>query len=295
MISASTVALWLLIGESKIESSKDPGPVVPKGTLPRVTKRPGNIKGNVLILMYHKVGDKEANMVRSRDNFKKDLARLYKMGYRPVTLEEYANRKIKLPVGASPVVITFDDSHESQFSYLPDGSINPKSAVGIWYSFAKKHSDFPVKGTWFVLPNGPFGQKGLGKKKLEWLDAQGSEIASHTLTHRPLNKISDYEVTKELGGSYRYLLSLGYTPKSMALPYGILPKNRELLKSVIFEGRTYAYQNIVLAGSDPAPSPYSAYLRRLRISRVNAYEGPLGVTFWLNRVSNGKIKPFVQP
>lgn len=294
MIAASTVALWLLIGESKIKSG-DVGPVVPKGTLPRVTKRPGNIKGNVLILMYHKVGDKEANMVRSRDNFKKDLVRLHKMGYRPVTLAEYASRKMKLPVGASPVVITFDDSHESQFSYLPDGSIDPKSAVGIWYSFAKKHPDFPVKGTWFVLPNGPFVQKGLGKKKLKWLADRGNEIASHTLSHRPLSKISDYEVTKELGGSFQYLKGLGYTPKSMALPYGILPKNRDLVGSSVYEGRTYKYANVVLAGSDPAPSPYSTKLRRLRISRVKAYEGPLGVTFWLNRVSNGKVKPFVQP
>ncbi len=291
--SLTTVLLWAVVGVGG-----DVGPTGRRDARPPVkwvTNRPANIKGGVLVLMYHKVGDEEVSMTRTRQNFRNDLTRLHKMGYRPVTLNEYATKTMKLPPGASPVVITFDDSHSSQFSYLPDGRIDPKSAVGIWDSFAKKHPDFPVKGTFFVLPNGPFVQKGLGAKKVVWLRKQGSEIASHTMTHRPLGRISDGQVAAELAGSYKFLKGLGVTSHSFAPPYGMLPKNRELLTGFKIAGRKQGYKNIVLVGSNPAPSAYSASFKRTRIPRVQAYNGPLGIVYWLNRVSNGKSKPYVQP
>lgn len=261
----------------------------------RVTNRPANVKGGVLVLMYHKVGDKEVSMTRTRQNFRNDLARLHKMGYRPVTLHEYATDNMRLPPGASPVVITFDDSHGSQFRYLPDGRIDPSTAIGIWHSFAQKHPDFPVKGTFFILPNGPFGQKGLGTKKIAWLRSQGSEIASHTMTHRPLGRLSDEQVKNELAGSYKYLKGLGITSHSFAPPYGNLPKNGALLTGFKIAGKPVGYRNIVLVGSQPSPSPKSTRFLRHRIPRVQAYNGPLGIVYWLNRVSNGTSQPYVQP
>lgn len=260
-----------------------------------VTDRLPNRQGNVLILMYHRIEKDEKKMVRSYENFAGDLNRLYAMGYRPVTLDEYVNNRMPLPRGASPVILTFDDSWQSQFSMKADGSIDPQCAVGIWRTFAKKYPDFPVKGTFFILPNGPFGQKKFAKKKVEMLLEWGSEIGSHTLSHGKLSQMTDEEVMKELAGSYDYIASLGATARSIATPYGIAPKNRSLLNKFELNGKRYGYDNICLAGSSPAPSPISDKMDRLRIPRVQAYGGTLGIDYWLNRVSNGKVQPYVQP
>ena len=261
----------------------------------RVTDRAPNRAGKVLVLMYHKVGEKESNMVRSIQNFKNDLLRMYNMGFRPVTLQEYVTNTMVLPAGASPVVITFDDSHPSQFTYLKDGSIDPNCAVGIWLEFAKKHEDFPVKGTFFILPNGPFGQTKLRTQKLAFLASRGSEIGSHTMTHTALNKLTDDEVRKELGESYDYIKRIGFTARSIATPYGIAPKNRSLLERFEWNNQRYGYDNICLAGAGPAPSPLSKQLDRARIPRIKSYDGTLGVTYWLNRISNEVVEPYVQP
>lgn len=261
----------------------------------RVTNRKGNRQGSVLVVMYHRTGPEEKYMVRSHKKFRDDLERLYRLGYRPVTLAEYSQNKMRLPRGASPVVITFDDSHPTQFALKPDGSIDPNSMVGIWYSFAKKHKDFPIKATFFVLPNGPFGQKHMAGTKLDMLKRWGCEVGSHTMSHRWLNKISDDEVRKELGDSYLYVQKLGFEPTSLALPYGGLPKNREFTKEFKYEQSTYSYLNVCLAGSTPAPSPLAKKFNRTRIPRVQAYDGEYGINFWLNEYKKFPSKPYVQP
>ncbi|ARU42203.1 hypothetical protein CCB80_14050 [Armatimonadetes bacterium Uphvl-Ar1] len=261
----------------------------------RVTNRKGNRQGTVLVLMYHRTGPEEKYMVRSRKNFKADLERLYRLGYRPVTLAEYGSNRMKLPRGSSPVVLTFDDSDPSQFSLKSDGTTDPNSMVGIWRSFEKKHPDFPVKGTFFVLPNGPFGRQKDAAKKLNLLKKWGSEIGSHTMTHRSLNKITDSEVSVEFGKSFEYVRKLGFTPDSLALPYGVLPKNRDLLKSAHYGGKNYRYSNVVLAGSEPAPSPLSKSFNPLRIPRVKAYDGEMGINWWLDFNKKHPTKTYVQP
>lgn len=257
--------------------------------------REGNRSGVVPILMYHRIGPEEKHMVRSYHNFKTDLDRLYRMGFRPVTLEEYATNRMALPRGTSPVVITFDDSHPTQFRMKGDGTVDPDSFVGIWMSFAKKHPDFPVKGTFFILPNGPFGQSQFSNQKLKMLQDWECEIGSHTMSHPNLSKLTNEQVKKELGDSFDYIYKRGFVARSLATPYGIAPQQRSLLENFSWNGRRYGYENIVLAGASPAPSPFSEKFDRARIPRIQAYQGPYGVTYWLNRISNGKVKPYVQP
>lgn len=280
-------------------ASLGPPPVAPrlatKPALPRLTKRPGNRLGSVLVLMYHRTGPEETYMVRSQKHFKGDLERLYRLGYRPVTLAEYADNRMKLPRGASPVVLTFDDADPSQFAMRGDGSIDPESMVGIWHAFAQKHPDFPVKGTFFVLPNGPWGQKKYAQKKLDLLREWGSEIGSHTMHHKNLSKLDDALVQSEFGRSYDYVAQLGFEPTSMALPYGILPKNRDLIPSFKYKGSKHRYWNVVLAGAAPARSPLDPKFDRYRIQRVQAYDGTLGITFWLNYNKAHPGRPYVQP
>jgi peptidoglycan/xylan/chitin deacetylase (PgdA/CDA1 family) len=261
----------------------------------RVTSRPGNRKGTVLVLMYHKTGPDEKYMVRSQKNFMADLTRLYKLGYRPVTLAEYGSNQMKLPRGASPVILTFDDSDPSQFQLKPDGSIDTSSMVGIWSKFAKSHPDFPVKGTFFVLPNGPWGKAKDAPKKLAYMKEWGCEIGSHTMRHKNLSKLTDAEVISEFGKSFDYIEKLGFEPTSMALPYGILPKNRDLVKNFTFKGKEYRYWNVVLAGSSPAKSPMERSYDNLRIQRVQAYNGVYGINWWLDFNKKHPSRPYVQP
>ncbi|MBV6459288.1 MAG: hypothetical protein HONBIEJF_02433 [Fimbriimonadaceae bacterium] len=261
----------------------------------RVSRRKGNVQGNVLILEYHRIGAKNSTWVRSAKSFRKDLSRLYELGYRPVTLSEYLENRMKLPSGASPVIITFDDSHISQLSIDRQGNVDPNCAVGIWQRFAAKRRTFPVKAVFFVLPPRPFGSGKSMLRKFGMLERWGCEIASHSLSHRPFAKLTEDEVKQEIAGSKDWLRSLGVDAKYLALPYGSLPNNRDLLEGFEYNGRRYAYDAVLLAGSGPALSPNSRRLRHLRLPRVQAIQGDYGIDYWLDRVKRGKSKPYVQP
>ncbi len=260
----------------------------------RVSDRPGNTDGVVFVAMYHRVMAEESAYTRSRDNFRKDLGRLYEMGFRPVTLGEYIDDKMDLPPGASPVVMTWDDSTKEQFRYLEDGTIDPDCAVGIWLDFAKTHHDFPVKGSFYINANGPF--EGDGPKKVRQLLEWGCEVDSHTMTHEYLSRVDDEKVKKELGGMQDYLRELGIeNPRVLCLPFGLKPKNRELMRSFVWEGKTVRHEAALLVGSNPAPSPKDPKRDLFAIPRIQAYDGEMGLTHWLDQVEKGAVKPYVQP
>jgi len=262
----------------------------------RVSNRPGNLDGSVLIVEYHKIAKEEARWDRSINRYKSDLQRLYKSGFRPVTLGEYLDNKMDLPPGASPVVFTWDDSHPSQFKLREDGTLDPDCGLGIWEGFTKEHPDFPIKATFFILPDsGPWGQPKLADKKFEMLKAWGCEVASHTITHRQLSKISESEVKSELSKAIDYIQSKGFTCRSIALPYGISPKNKALLKSFTLNGKTYSHEAALLVGSNPAPAPGSLKRDPMRLPRIQSIEGDFGLTYWLDRIDKGQVKRFVQP
>ncbi len=268
---------------------------VPPPKPKRITNRPGNTMGEVMVLMYHRIGDKEANMVRSRDNFKRDLARLYKNGYRPVTLRDYATGKMNLPPGASPVVLTFDDSWADQFRFTKEGEIDPNCYVGIWLNFAKTRPDFPVKGTFFALNNGPFGVKKEGKKKIKMLQDWGSEIASHTMTHIDLRKATAEKIRSEVGESVIWLESLGAKITSLAPPYGSYPSTNIIRDGFEYKGRKISFSAVVAAGAGPARSPHDKKFRPYIIPRIKAYEGDRGSSYWLEKAAKGKVDLYVQP
>lgn len=265
----------------------------PEEPVERVTDREGDTDGVVFIAMYHRITEEEGSFARSRDNFRKDLERLYEMGFRPVTLGEYIDEEMDLPPGASPVVMTWDDSHFSQFDYLEDGTIDPDSGVGIWLEFAKDHPDFPVRGSFFVVKNGPFTRDGQRKVRqlLEW----GCEVDSHTINHNSLYNMTDDQVKAELSAAQEYINEIGSTPRFLCLPMGIRPKNRELLKSFEWNGKRYTHEAALMVGAGPAPSPSDPDRDVYRLPRIQAYDGEYGLTYWLDQVEEGKVRPYVQP
>lgn len=268
-----------------------PAPVVKE----RVSNRPANINGGVFIVEYHKIAKEEARWDRSIKRFREDLNRLYKMGFRPVTLTQYIDDKMDLAPGASPVIFTFDDSHISQFKFRPDGSVDPECAVGIWQEFAKLHPDFPVLATFYILPPVPFGQSADVPKKMAYLKQWGCEVGSHSMTHRQLSKLSEAEVKTELSGAQELVKAQGFPCDSIALPFGISPKNAKLLESFSVNGKSYGHRAALLVGANPAPAPNSTKRNLMRLPRIQSIEGDYGLTYWLDKVAAGDCEVYVAP
>jgi len=267
-------------------------PLPPK----RVTDRPENKMGRVFIAMYHHIRKGKGDMFRTVDEFRSDLKLYYKMGFRPVLASEYIENKMPLPPGASPIVLTFDDSNPSQIQLKKDGSVDPDSAVGVWMDFAKDHPDFPVHGTFFALPDSMWGQDKLVQKKLLILSSLGSEVGNHTLNHRFLNRLSDTKVKYELGRATERLAALGIKPPHvMAVPYGVMPRNTSLLKGFEFKGKRVEFEGVFRADGPPARSPEDPEFDKLRIPRMIAASCPDNIEAFLDLIEEGKYQPYVQP
>lgn len=254
------------------------------------TRAPNEL-GRVMVLEYHLVGDQEARWERQRDRFRKDLELLYERGYRPISVSELVDQKIDLPRGLSPVVVTFDDASPSQFRYIESGGqleIDPGSAVGIWLDFAKQHPDWRNKAVFCMLSGAEagrsfFGDKGIEGQKTEWrhrkvkfLADQGFELCNHTLWHAQLSKYSDAVVQEQIARLQMAVDSAvpGYRIRTLALPLGVWPNNRELAyrgswtdprsKRTI----TYNYDAVLEVSGGPNRSPHDPQFDSKSINRL---------------------------
>ena len=262
----------------------------------RITGRPGNTKGAVFVVEYHHIRPGKGDMFRPVSEFRKDLENFYNAGFRPVLASEYLSNRMPLAPGALPIVITFDDATPSQVQLLPNGQVDPNCAVGIWQDFARTHPTFPVHATFFILPDVMWSPKRFDARKVKLIFGLGSELANHTMTHPKLSHLTDEQVKSELGNSEEKLESFGQrSPHSLALPYGISPKNKMLLTGFNWKGKAIQFSGVFLVGANPSPSPNSPKFNRYRIPRIMAISGPYGIDFWLRQLGQGHVKPYVQP
>ena len=248
-----------------------------------------NEAGRVPILEYHEVGPNPSGagratrmMHRSVEEFQGDLQRLYEEGYRPVNLSEYLDNKMNLPLGTSPVVLTFDDARSTQFRYLHDGSLDPNCAVGIMQDFTRSHPDFPTKAMFYVLPDGAFGSDRYAAKKMRVLLQIGCELGNHTRNHHYFNRMSDAAIEKEIAMGKRITEKMvpGANLDTLALPGGCKPRshNYGVLTAGAYEGTHYANRAVLDAWGGSAPSPISTKYDPLRIPRVLGVNGGGGVS-----------------
>lgn len=256
--------------------------------------RPNEV-GVIPILEYHDIRDGRNSMCRSAMAFRRDLERLYRENYRPISLKSYLQNRIDTPPGTTPVILTFDDARESQFRYRPDGSIDPHCAVGILQAFAAKHPDFPVRATFFVLPDVAFGPAAQRARKMQALLDMGCEIGNHTVSHRSLRNLTDAEVQKELAGCVARVKRLAPAAEvdTLALPLGIAPRNRALLASGEHAGQQYTNRAVLLVGAHPAPSPVATDFDPMRLPRIQACEGVAGITYWLDELKRHPERRYV--
>jgi hypothetical protein len=270
-----------------------------------------NELGKVPILEYHLIQPEKSVWARTAAEFRQDLELLYAAGYRSISLSDYIQGKIDVPAGTHPVIFTFDDSSPGQFRYLVRNGkkeIDPDCAVGMFLEFKKRHPDFGMHATFFVLtgakePHKLFGQPEYEADKLKELVSLGFEIGNHTLWHAQLNKYSADVVRDQLATAVKNTQAIlpGYKVHTLALPFGVYPKDINLAIDGSYKGTAYHNDAILRVSGGPAFSPFDSRWDPLHLPRTQA--GP-DVTRMVNEfkkrpddvfVSDGKADTVTYP
>jgi hypothetical protein len=259
------------------------------------TSAPPNELGKIMVLEYHRLGDNEGEWYRSEAHYREDIQKLYEHGYRPVTMRQVAAGDIDVPAGTTPVVFVMDDSSLNQFYYLPDGSIDPHTMMGIWTAFQKQNPAWKNGGTWCVLPGAEHPSNFWGKKKskevpraereaeiqkkVTFAVQNGHEICNHTMWHASLSKYPDAFVQDQIGSgqdSIMHYLPADYKIVTFALPLGLWPKTHSLAWHGTYrDGKTYDYQTVLEVSGGPNESPYDVKYDGHSVNRVISAPGAL--------------------
>jgi hypothetical protein len=246
------------------------------------TVSPDNIKPNELgkipILEYHLIQPEKSVWARTAGEFRQDLDLLYSSGYRSIPLNDYIQGRIDIPAGTHPVIFTFDDSSPGQFRYLVRNGkkeIDPDCAVGMFLEFKKRHPDFGMHATFFVLtgakePHKLFGQPEYEADKLKELVSLGFEIGNHTLWHANLSKYGADVVKKQLATAVQNTQAVlpGYKVHTLALPFGVYPKDIGLAVDGAYRGTAYHNDAILRVSGGPALSPFDLRWDPLHLPRT---------------------------
>lgn len=260
-----------------------------------------NETGEIMVIMYHSLGEKNSAYVRTVESFKEDLERLYAMNFRAISLQDYVNNNIDVPAGTTPVVFTFDDGHVSNFNMIDqDGQmvVDPNCTVGILEAFYEAHPDFGLEATFFLNGGTPFKQAEHMEYKLNYIVEKGMELGNHSAGHEHLPKLSADQIQKTLGGNIQFIESVveGYEVKGLALPFGERPKD-EYLNSLVTKGTykdiPYSHNAILKVGWKPEVAAIHKNFNFERINRVQSGDGEYQLTFYLDNYEKNPSKRFV--
>lgn len=269
--------------------------IVSKGLIDDALYREKKVNelGNVPIMMYHGIIDTEENIYtggnvdkngynRTAKAFREDLEFYYNSGYRMIRLDDYIKGIIDVPLGYSPIILTFDDGDKNNFNVLgknDDGSlqIDPNSAVGILEEFKKKYPDFNVTATFFVMA-GIFNQSAYNEDILNWLVDHGYDVGNHTTIHPDFTTISTSKTQEVVGKMYQKLDELleDRYVKIVALPYGSPYKKDHANFPYILNGTiddyTYETEAALRVGWEPELSPFHKNFDKTFLKRCRAYD-----------------------
>jgi peptidoglycan/xylan/chitin deacetylase (PgdA/CDA1 family) len=250
---------------------------------------PPNELGRVMILEYHKIDQPEERWTRTPDNFRRDLERLWERGYRLVALNDFLDRKIAIPRGTTPVILTFDDSSPGQFKLIEKNGewiVDPDCAVGILEAFERRHPGFGHAATFFVLPgadppNRLFNQKELATRKLQYLASRGYEIGNHTLWHANLAKYPERIVRQQIATAQEWIQRHvpSYRIRTLALPMGSYPSDIRWTIEGAEGQNSYRHDAILMVAGGAASSPYARTFDPYHLPRIQAVESELARWF----------------
>jgi peptidoglycan/xylan/chitin deacetylase (PgdA/CDA1 family) len=237
--------------------------------------------------MYHQLlarptGDYD----QTPGQFRAELELLYRSGYRTITAADLVAGTVDLPAGTSPMVLTFDDSTVSQYGELTDGSVDPRTAVGILLSVARSHGEQKPVATFYVNA-APFAGK---DRYLAKLSALGMELGDHTARHANLRQLDDAGVQRELVQGLAVITAQvpDVPVTTMALPFGAHAHRSVLEHRGTWMAHRYDFRGVMLVGSNPATSPYSRRFDPFGVPRIRSgiHTGDLTFTstWWLTRM-----------
>lgn len=169
----------------------------------------------VPFLLYHSVPeelseDDDILLNISEENFRAHMTAVKEEGYNAVTLDEYMSFVTSgTPLPENPVVITFDDGYENNYT--------------VAYPILK---ELGIKATIFVIA-GRVGDHSVKYPHFTWQEAAEMErsglidIQSHSLTHPDFSALSYAETVREMRLS-KYLVEKNLLKSCdyMAYPYG---------------------------------------------------------------------------
>ena len=296
---AAAMAVAVACGGSKSENRpvKDSAAGVVVLASDSAPKWPANHTGRIPVLEYHVIGgDKNLLYTRTVASFKADLEDVYKRGYRPINIAQMLDKNFDdVPAGMSPVVFVFDDASPEQFAYIEgaDGklTIDPNSAIGIWQDFAKTHAGWKNRGTFCLLSGAGAGHNFFGDnpkfhgqkkawrfQKVKWLADEGFELCSHTVWHARLDKVGDAVTQEQIARNVMSIDSAvaNYKVRTLALPYGLWPKNRELAWQGSWtdpktkQTHTYKMDAVLEVAGGPTRSPFDPEFNAHSIKRIQA-------------------------
>jgi peptidoglycan/xylan/chitin deacetylase (PgdA/CDA1 family) len=244
-------------------------------TAERAREIGANEMGQIMVLMYHNIKTPELQYARTPQHLREDIQLLKTEGYYPINVRDLYQGTIDVPMGKTPVVLTFDDSSPGQYRLLADGTVDPDSAVGIMQASVAE-GGWAAKASFFVLLevtppiNTVFGQPEYKQKKLQQLVQWGYEVGSHTITHLNLKKASNVEARKQLAQSKATIEKMvgdGYQVTTLAVPFGIYPSDDALFKGQ-WEDLSYDYKGVLEVTGGGSPSPFSTKFEPLHIHRI---------------------------
>jgi len=259
-----------------------------------------NELGEVPVLMYHQIrADGGGDYDLTPAEFRAELERLWREGYRPVRAIDLVTGALDVPAGKSPVVLTFDDSTKEQLALDADGEIKPDTAIGIMLDFARSHRGFQLAGTFY--PNRePFAGVSDGPRLLRWLVQHGFELGNHTKDHIPMNQMDAEEARRQLALGRKLIIDAvpGARVRTVALPLGAWPTPRSIAWRGVWAGQRYAHKGVFLVGAEPAASPFSRgfdphAIPRIRTTPKDASTPEYGSSWWLDRLRRDSDRRYV--
>jgi hypothetical protein len=260
-------------GTATDEVDSSQGPMTPE----RAREIGANELGTILVLEYHLIGGPTTDDMRTPDEFRDDVELLKEEGFYPINVRDLATGNIEIPVGKSPVVITFDDSSPGQYRILDDQTIDPDSAVGILEK-AVRDGDWASRASFYVLldvrPDDHilFGQPDYEEQKLQSLVGWGYEVGGHTMTHLDMSEASSDIIAEELATSNQTIEKMiggDYRVVTLSVPFGRYPEDESLLQAGSWNDISYSYAAVVGPNGGPAPSPFSTTFDALHIPRID--------------------------
>ena len=266
------------------------------------------------ILMYHRIYDMKNSETeytggnvdvdgynRTAEAFEADLEYYYAHGYRMVRLTDYLDGYVDVPLGYSPIMITFDDGLQDTegAEVHEDGSVtfSPNSAIGILERMKAKYPDFNVTATFFLNIELFNDEKGQDEAIIKWMVENGYDIGNHTANHYMIPDLTADEIEEEVGRVYKRLEEIipGQYVNIIALPFGYptdtsADEKYEKLFNGTYEGFTYHTKATLLCSWMRENSPFSTGFDLTYVKRIRGYDNngeDFDIEYNFNELENG--------